>query len=326
MARGDQLSRQWKIIQSLIASARGKSAGELAGDLDCHSRTIYRDLEALQQAGFPLFTEQEGGKTYWSILDAGKHQMPLPLSLTELMALYFSRDMLQVLRGTVIHESLETLLEKVKATLPPAYTQYLDALGQTVEIGFKAYKPYDGIEARLDQVRSAIREQRCVDIDYFSMSRGVATHRRVAPYRLWFHQDTFYLIGFCHLRQAVRLFALDRVERLELVAETFQAPSDFDANAFMQASFGVFQGEAVRVRIRFDSTAAGYIREKIWHPTQELTEEADGGVIFGAEVAGIDEIKYWVLKWGAAATVLSPSHLRLAVAEEIRAMAGNYSS
>ena len=76
MARGDQLSRQWRIIHALIASPHGKSAAELSDALDCHSRTVYRDLEALQMAGFPLYTEQEGGKTRWSLIDAQRHQMP----------------------------------------------------------------------------------------------------------------------------------------------------------------------------------------------------------------------------------------------------------
>lgn len=326
MARGDQLSRQWKIIHSLIASTRGKSAGDLSAELDCHSRTVYRDLEALQQAGFPLFTEQEGSKTYWSIMDGGRHQMPLPLNLTELMALYFSRNMLKELRGTAIYDSLAALFEKVRATLPPPYTQYLDGLSRTLEIGFKAYKPNPGFEKLRDQLNTAIQELRCIDIDYFSMSRNALTQRRVAPYRLWYSKETFYVIGFCHLRQSIRLFALDRIDRLDITDEHFEAPADFDANAFMQFSFGVFQGQPVRVRVRFDPQTAGYIKEKIWHPTQELVDEKDGGLVFSVEVAGIEEIKFWVLKWGAGATVLAPDRLRQAVAEEIRAMASNYES
>ena len=134
MARGDQLSRQWKIIQSLMASHSGKTAAQLADALECHQRTTYRDLEALQGAGFPLCTEQRGGKTYWSMLDGDRHQMPLPLSLTELMALYFSRNMLAVLRGTAIHDSLTDLFEKVKATLPANYLAYLDKLEEAVHL------------------------------------------------------------------------------------------------------------------------------------------------------------------------------------------------
>ena len=98
MARGDQLARQWKIIQSLISSRQGKSVSDLAEALHCHRRTVYRDLEALQAAGFPVYTDRAGGKTLWSLLDTAKHSIPIPFSLPELMALYFSRGMMKVLK------------------------------------------------------------------------------------------------------------------------------------------------------------------------------------------------------------------------------------
>ena len=63
MARGDQLGRQWKIIRRLIAAKQGKSVRDLATDLDCHPRTVYRDLEALQVAGFPVYNERVGNKS-----------------------------------------------------------------------------------------------------------------------------------------------------------------------------------------------------------------------------------------------------------------------
>lgn len=326
MARGDQLSRQWKIIQSLMACGDGKSAGALAADLDCHTRTVYRDLEALQMAGFPLYTEQSGGKTRWSILDAGRRQMPLPLNLTELMALYFSRNMLKGLQGTAMFDSLAALFEKVKATLPSEYTAYLDKLADSLEVGIKAYKPYHRFQLILSQVNQAAQERRHIEIDYFSMRRREITRRRVAPYKIWFYDQTFYVIGFCSLRRAVRLFAVDRIERLAISDEHFEPPPDFDASTFMQASFGVFQGAPVDVRIRFAPEVAGYIREKIWHPTQSLACQADGSLVFSAQVAGIEEIKHWVLKWGAAAVVLEPAALRLAVSHEISEMSRNYSS
>ena len=69
MPRGDQLARQWKIIQTLISSRQGKSAADLASEIECHPRTLYRDLEALQVAGFPIYTEKVEGKNLWSLLD-----------------------------------------------------------------------------------------------------------------------------------------------------------------------------------------------------------------------------------------------------------------
>ena len=320
MARGDQLSRQWKIIQVLTASRQGKSATELASVLDCHSRTIYRDLEALQMAGFPLFNDRHNGKTVWSILDDGTHQMPIPLSLTELMALYFSRNMLKMLQGTPFHDSLDSLFEKVKATLPKAYTDYLKQMEHGLDVGVKAHKPYQHFQDRLAQVQDAVQQQRYVDIDYFTMSRNVSTQRRVAPYKIWFYNETFYLIGHCAKRGDIRLFAIDRIETLTVCEETFEVPAGFDAEAFMDASFGVFQGSPQTVCIRFQPDVVGYVKEKVWHPSQSISLQKDGSILFSVKVAGIQEIKRWVLKWGSAAEVLTPQSLRDAIDYEIRLM------
>jgi predicted DNA-binding transcriptional regulator YafY len=324
MARGDQLSRQWKVIQSLLAAKKGKSASQLAKDLGCHSRTVYRDLEALQMAGFPLYTDKDEGRTRWSLLDEGRHQMPIPLDLTELMALYFSRNMLKVLDGTAIYDSLNTLFGKVKATLPSAYIGYLKKLEQSLEVGVKPHKPYRRFQQTLTQVHEAVQRRRYIDIHYFTMSRNDSTRRTVAPFKVWFYDETFYLIGFCTLRQDVRLFAIDRIENITLLETEFNIPEGFDAEDFMQASFGVFRGEPVKVQIRFAPEAAGYIKEKTWHPTQVLTPEPDGSVVFTVHVAGIEEIKIWALKWGAAAEVLEPEILRRQFAIEARAIYEKY--
>ena len=81
MARGDQLGRQWKIIRSLIASTQGKSVQDLASELSCHARTVYRDLEALQVAGFPVYTERKNQKNYWSLMASANIKYPFPLTL-----------------------------------------------------------------------------------------------------------------------------------------------------------------------------------------------------------------------------------------------------
>jgi len=326
MARGDQLSRQWRIIQSLLAARKGKSASDLAKDLDCHSRTVYRDLEALQMAGFPLFTEKDEGRTLWSLLDEGRHQMPIPLNLTELMALYFSRNMLKILDGTVIYDSLVSLFDKVKATLPSDCIDYLEKVEYSLDVGVKAHKPYRRFQQTLALVHEAVQRQCQLDMRYFTMSRNDSTRRTVDPYKVWFYDETFYLIGYCHLRHDIRLFAVDRIESITLLETGFNISEGFDAEEFMQSSFGVFRGEPVKVQIRFAPGSVGYIKEKIWHPTQVLTPEPDGSIIFSAVVAGIEEIKIWTLKWGAAAEVLAPEALRRELAAEARAMLEKYTA
>ena len=133
MARGDQLSRQWKIIHTLIASSYGKTVPDLAQALDCTRRTVYRDLEALQAGGFPITAQTRDNHSYWRIMNASRQKVPLAFSIPELMALYFGRDMLKTYRGTVFYDAIESLLSKIKATLPSAYIDYLDRIQDKVD-------------------------------------------------------------------------------------------------------------------------------------------------------------------------------------------------
>jgi len=311
MARGDQLARQWRIIQSLITSRLGKSVYDLAENLECHTRTVYRDLEALQAAGFPVYTNIVEGKT-------------IPFNLTELMALYFSRGMMGVLKDTVLYDSLESLFEKIKITLPPAYIEYLKQIEKSLEVKAEPYKQYGQLKDLIGRISDAAIQKKIIEIVYYTMSRKKETRRKVAPYKIWFFDGTFYLIGNCGMRDDVRIFALDRIKNIQPTDETFEISEDFNVDDFMKSSFGVFHGKPVRVRIWFAADIAEYIREKTWHDTQKFETQKDGSIIFEAEVAGTKEIEFWVLKWGAKAKVLAPKSLQDSIRSEIETMRAIY--
>lgn len=324
MARGDQLGRQWRIIQILVTSGAGKSAAELAQEMDCHPRTVYRDLEALQLAGFPIYTDKVDGKNLWSLLDTVKHHIPVPFSLPELMALYFTRDMMKVFKGTAFSDSLESLFQKVKTTLPPESIKYLKTVEQTMQVTIKPYKDYARFRGIIDRANDAAVKRKTVEIVYYTMSRKKETKRKVDPYRVWFFNGTFYLIGLCHMRNEVRIFALDRIKLLHQTRESFDIPEGFSLEEFTRPSFGVFQGPLTRVRIWFSPEVAGYVKEKVWHESQSIQEQKDGSIIFEAEVAGTDEIGYWVLGWGSHAEVLEPESLREEIRAEVESLTGRY--
>jgi len=104
--RGDQLARQWLIIQPIEASPNGLTVTEIAQREEAGTRTIYRDLEALQAAGFPLYTERAEKANRWAFIDTFKFKIPLPFTVTELISLYFYRDLVRVLKGTPFYDSL----------------------------------------------------------------------------------------------------------------------------------------------------------------------------------------------------------------------------
>jgi predicted DNA-binding transcriptional regulator YafY len=324
MARGDQLGRQWSIIQTLVSSHMGKSAADLAKELECNPRTVYRDLEALQVAGFPIYTERVEGKNVWSLLDTLKHQIPIPFSLTELMALYFSSDMLRIFEGTVFHDSLESLFQKIKTTLPPEAGNYLKNVEQILHVGLKPYKEYGTFKEVINQVNEAALKKKTLEIAYHTMGRKRPTRRKVDPYRIWFFNGTFYLIGHCHLRGELRTFALDRIKMLHLTKESFKIPEEFNLEEFMRPGFGVITGEPTKTTVWFDADIAGYIKEKIWHESQVIHPQDDGSIIFEVDVAVTDEIKSWIMGWGAKAEVLEPESLRGEIREEVGGMLERY--
>jgi predicted DNA-binding transcriptional regulator YafY len=159
---------------------------------------------------------------------------------------------------------------------------------------------------------------------YRAMRDGAETRRRVSPYRLLFFEGAFYLIGYCGLRHDVRVFALDRIQRLDLTDEPFQPPAEVILDDFLKPSFGVYLGPPTSVRVRFTPKVAGYLTEKTWHASQKFQPQADGSVIFEAEVAGTEEIKRWILTWGAQAVVLEPPALREELGREAQALVRCY--
>jgi predicted DNA-binding transcriptional regulator YafY len=324
MPRGDQLSRQWKIIQALSASGRGRTAAELADEVECTQRTVYRDLEALQAAGFPVYNERDDGRSLWQLAESVKKQPPLPLSMPELMALYFCSDMVKTLPDTVFHESLETLFKKIKATLPPASLHYLQHIQKTITVGNKQYKNYARSRDVIEVLNKAAIRWRSIQFRYYSMSGRKETRRTVDPYRIWFFKGSFYVVGFCHLRQDVRIFSVDRMKQVVLTEKRFTVRTDFDFDAFMQSGFGVAGGVPEKVRIEFDENIARYIEDKVWHTSQKVRRGDNGSVVFEARVALTPELTSWILNWGSHARVLEPEALREAIRSEAEKITALY--
>ena len=240
------------------------------------------------------------------------------------MALYLSRRLLQSMKDAVLPDALESLFEKIRATLPPATVSYIDRIAEPLRVRSRGYQRAGTGAVTVNQIHEAILQRQSLDIVYFTMSRHREDKRRVDPYRLWFFDGAFYLIGYCHLRRGIRIFALDRIRGVKIAKAAFEPVKDFDPDRLMENSFGVFLGEPVRVRIRFSREVAGYITERIWHEDQSITARKDGGIDFEATVAGTEEIKFWILGWGRHAEVLAPEKLRREIAEEIAALNRRY--
>ena len=324
MPRGDQVSRQWRILQMLEAKRMGISVPDLASELETNPRTIYRDMEALEMAGFPIYCEKIENVEKWFFVEGYRSKIPIPLEMTEIMALSLACEHLEAFRGTIFSESMKSAFDKVRSMLSPEAHNFLQGLSKSFRVGFAGKKDYNKHRATVDLIQKALIERTTVAIQYAS-SKGEVTSRKIDPYHVWFMGGTIYIVARCHHRGEVRLFVLDRIEKAKLTADTFEIPSDFCMDEFTKGRFRVMDGDPVEIRIRFTKNLAQYVKERIWHPTQSISDESDGSIVLTMTVEGMAEVKSWVLSFGANAEVLSPKKFRTEMAGELSRAAGYYS-
>jgi predicted DNA-binding transcriptional regulator YafY len=319
MPRNDQITRQWHLLRRL-ESSRGLTLGALVesvpSDYPKNARTVRRDLEALQSVGFPVIAERHNGQTRWRLVEGFRDIPALGFSATELMALTLSRKLLRPLEGTEIQSALDSALNKIASALPPQGHQYVRALDDLFSIGLGPHKNYQEYRSTVDRITQAIDRTRTVQMRYFSASRGLSSRREVEPYRLWYAAGGLYLIGYCHLRKDVRLFAVERIRSITLTDRPYQMPLGFDVEQYIQDALMVMRGRRIDVELLFSKKAAGWVKDKLWHSSQETAVLNGGRLRMRLKVADTDELIGWILSFGSQVRVLRPDSLMQRVKEE----------
>jgi predicted DNA-binding transcriptional regulator YafY len=321
--RGDQLARQWRLIQLLAKRRYGAGLDDLAEELECHKRTVYRDLDALQFAGFPVTSTKRDGRVFYQLLDSFELG-EAPFTPDELMALAFSEDLLRGLAGTVFHDSIHSALAKIRASLGPELTAFLGRLHDSFRVLPGPHKRYTEASDTIRALNEAVLERRSVRIEYTTGRTGETGQRDLDPYRVWYRSGGLYVIGHDHKSGEVRTFAVDRIGSARLLDAHFEVPEGFDFEARTASAFGVVAEPPERVSIRFAPRWALYVQEHEWHPSQQIAKTADGGVELSMEVGIGEELRGWVLSFGSGAEVLAPESLRAEVAAELARAGATY--
>ncbi len=323
--REDQVARHWIIVRKLGAMKQGLTVDEMAEELGCARRTVYRDIRALESAGFPICTEKNDGLTRYRFVEGYKPGVSLEMTNDELLAVHLSRGLLRALEGTVFHRSIERLQQKVLAALPEQSSRYFEGLCESVTAERTPSRDYGSKQTVIDRIMEGLDCSRTLRVRYFSASSGQTTDREVDPYKLWQKNDALYLIGWCRVHDMVRTFLVDRIDRAELTDKSFSRAGSFDMSRYHDSAFRVIaDGERTLVRVRFRPEVAYSFREKKWHPTQEVEMDDDGFAVVTLRAEGLAEIRSWVLSWGDKAEVIEPESLRAQVAEVVENLARAY--
>ncbi|MGE0462798.1 MAG: helix-turn-helix transcriptional regulator [Vicinamibacterales bacterium] len=327
MERHAEIVRQWRILLALEGRARGLSLSDLqdeAGE-SVSDRTIRRDLAALAQAGFPIESSRENGKTRYTLnREVFGGLASAGLSLSELCALYLSRTLLSALAGDPFRDSLTSAFDKLADALPPALWRFIDQLPSALAAKAQTARVPSAAPRLVDALMGAILGHRRARMRYHSFASQQVKDYLVEPYRVAYAQGTLYLFAFVPLYGEMRTFAVQRIESLVVLEETFD-PREASAAVFPD-SLTVYSGTPERVVIDFTSAEAPYIRERDWHPSQVLEDRADGGVRLTLDVVIDWGLEAWVLGFGPAARVVHPPALVARVVERLDAARARYGS
>jgi predicted DNA-binding transcriptional regulator YafY len=319
--RNDQVTRQWHLLR-LLESPRGITLDELNARLPAdyarHARTVRRDLEALEAAGFPLVNERVEGSVRWRLMDGARQAPAMTFSPTELMALVMSRALLSPLAGTHIQAALESAMTKASSLLPPVSLDYVQRVQNLFAVGLGPHKTYKRHRDTIDRLTQAIDKQRTVQARYFSASRTRMTRREIDPYRLWYASGGLYLVGYCHVRKEPRMFAVERIKSVTPTDFPYQIPLHFDFDAFVEDSLTVMRGPRMTVELEFDKPTAAWVKDRIWHPSQQLKWLPRGRMRMTLTVADSREVVGWALSFGSGVRVIRPESLRRTVMEEAK--------
>jgi predicted DNA-binding transcriptional regulator YafY len=321
--RGEQLARQWRLIQRLARSRWGVGLDDLAEEFACHRRTVYRDLDALMAAGFPVISDRRDGRVFYRFLDDFKLG-DVPFTPDEILALAFGEDLLRALEGTVFHDSIHSALDKIRASLGPELSGYLARLGESFRVLPGPHGEYKALRDTIRILNDAVLERRTVAMRYRTGRTGQERARDLDPYRVWYRGGALYVVGHDHHSDEVRTFAVGRIRTIRATDRSFQVPKSFDFDAYVGSAFNVIHEPPVRVRIRFDKRWAHWVAERTWHATQTLERAPGGALELTMDVGGAADVRTWVLSFGAGAEVLEPASLRDDVARELAKAAARY--
>lgn len=312
-------------IDSLIRNGRFPNVPELARRLETSTRTVEKDIEYLKNYFLAPLRYNPHRRGYYYT----EQNFMLPqINFTEgeIVALFLGQKLLSRYRGTPYEEAIRFAFEKIARLLPEHVSMDLELFDRAVSFDVEPVRGEEQVLLeRYNCLITALKERRSVVADYYTAYRNARSRRMIDPYHLLFKQGAWYLIGYCHNRREVLMFALDRMERLESTEQGFVPDPDFSVERYLGDSLSVERGSApVEVRILFDWHQARWIRERCWHPSQRLEEQPDGAVLLSMTVSGLGEVKRWVLGFGSHAEVLAPAELREEVKRETEEMGRRY--
>jgi predicted DNA-binding transcriptional regulator YafY len=314
--------RRLLFIDSKLRENSYPNSVSLAREWEVSGRTISRDIDYLRdELRAPIEYDRAHNGFYYT---EENYSLPtVPVSESDLFAVCIAAKALKQFENTPLHARLSSIFDKLQQSLPGKVDADPSWLEERILIfpeSATTIKP-----EVWETIAAAVRQSKQVRITYRTPGAPRTVTRVIEPYYLVSYRGEWYANGHCHRRESIRTFALSRIHTAETLPQTFIMPPKYDAETMFGDRFGIYwQEEKETVRIQFNATVAHFIRERQWHPLQRIEKQPDGSIILEFSTNHISEVKSWVLSWGAAARILSPTPLAQDIAKELKRAAASY--
>ena len=292
-----------------------RRAEDLAMTFEISKRTVYRDIQALCEAGVPVVAEAGRG---YSLVE-GYFLPPLRFTVDEATMLLLGSDVMAHSFDSDYRAAAHAAARKIAGALPEATRDEVQTLRENIR--FIAHSSF-GTSATaelLQQVRGAIAKRRSIRFRYSARFSSDTTAeqevREADPYALAHVSGQWYLVGFCHLRHDIRHFKLERMDTLTVLERSFTRQEN--------TATPEEQPRTVEVRALFDWQIARWVREARSFFTIREEERAEG-LLVTLLVRHEEEVLQWLLSWGAGVRVLAPTSLIERVAAAAEAIVQHY--
>jgi len=296
-------------LLAIVLELQGRDvvlAESLADIFGVTLRTIYRDMQALVEAGVPVVSAP--GQGYW--LMEGYFLPPLSFSKDEATLLLLGSEVMIQSFDDEYKEVARSAGKKIDAVLDEALRHEVNYLKENIRFFTVDSRLGDEQFEKLQLIRSSVMNRQSISFQYFRPF-SQQTSRKIDPYGLYRLGGSWMVAGHCHLRETKRMFRLDRMEELKALGESFER-KDY----VFERSEGA---RALSITLEFSPDVTRQVKER---PSFFITSlfEDDAGVLVELQVRRIEEVLAWILSWGSKVKVLSPDSLKETIRAEAEQM------
>lgn len=312
------LDRIHRIVR-MVRKGDYPNCQQMATELEFSSRTLHRDIDFIRdRLELPLeYDEKKHG--YYFSEEVGDFP-ELSLQSSDLLALFVAEKVLSQYPGTGLDRRLRTIFDKIITAIEGEVSVTWKELDELLSFRVNGVGRQD--MKLFETLSEAVRKHREVEIRYHKLSARRPEQRVIHPYHLTSYNGLWYVIAFDKKRQALRTFALSRIENIQRTTLRFQRDPEFNPVDYQKNSFGIFHtGEkAQTVRVRFLPPVSRIVRERQWHSSQRIKQLPGDAIELTLKVGNLTEVANWVLSWGDHAEALAPVALRRHVVRQVKAM------